>query len=246
MDMDDKRFDELIKKYVDSHQKDKDKYLHNAKMPEKKKQASTVQYRKLAYSLCSIIIVMVITLAIFLPVYYYGEKGNPDAGITFPQEHPLPEQPEPEQPLPDISYSDGEDIMPTPTDDPEGIANRLDIVIPEINIEYVVSNTYGLIDKGNADTVIGLSKQYYVFDEVFNTIEINVLPGNIKILNYPGYENLDKSVEHDGIEIQYKEITILEGSYRYNLFYECDGLSYYVVISTFELIDVGENMKIFF
>ena len=239
--MDDKRFDELMEKYVNSHRQNKEKYLQNVKLPDEKKGTKTSRYPKSAYALCAVAVILAVSLAIFLPVYYYGDKGNPDAGINSSQETPVIEQP-----LPDISYSDGEDIMPTLTDDPEGIAEELDIVIPEIDIEYVVSNTYALIDKGNADTVIGLSKQYFVFDEVFNTIEINVLPGNIKILNYPGYENLDKSVEHDGIKIQYKEIMILEGSYRYNLFYERDGLSYYVVISTFELIDIGETMKIFF
>ncbi len=235
--MDDKRFDELMNEYVDSHQKDKEKYLQNVRLPEKKKRAAALRYPKLAYALCSVAVIIAVALSVFLPIYLNDEKGSPSDNDT-----PLA----PEQPLPDISYSDGEDIMPTLTDDPEGIAEELDIIIPEIDIEYVVSNTYALIDKGNADTVIGLSKQYFVFDEVFNTIEINVLPGNIKILNYPGYENLDKSVEHDGIEIQYKEIMILEGSYRYNLFYERDGLSYYVAMSTFKLIDVGENMKIFF
>lgn len=218
--MDDKRFDEIMHRYVAG--KSRGKNVDFTKL-EEKENIKTRKSPKFVWTSLSCILVIVVTLAIALPLAlqpsdtspktYYCDVGDietvyVDSVVVLETEYHISAE------LPSIKYED------------------MNIAIKKSKID---------------DHIVGASLELSVFDEYFDDIEINIILENTVVQIFLSYEIFDDNAVWQGVSVKYNVEYFDEfDSYYAKIFFRKGGYKYYIEVNYIEAIDIVEMLdKIF-
>lgn len=227
--MDDKRFDEIMNKYVASTARGKDADF--AKLREKAAPTGKRQKLRLALSSVSMLLVVAISLIVALPYAFQPNNSAPDvdysqsAGETPAEEPPAGDGKEETPP----GYCDDDDYAFIMVESLDVVVNEYGINAMPPKIENMFTSTE-LVMKKNSDAVIGARTQVLVYNEYLNDILVYMFEGNKRINSLFYYDSFkDKCTWRELTVVYYTKSTIrISPYYEYHAYFVYNGCSYYL------------------
>ncbi len=227
--MDDKQFDELVKKYVGAHKQDEEKTLRKFRSRE-----DTVEkkvFPKWAFALCACVLVTAVALSVFLPIFL--KKNN----NTTPDEKAGEDE---------IAYFDSSDTIRELAESKDALEEEFGRALPSLNMEYETLAPWRLIDTTDNNKMVGAVLSYVIYDDVFDCIEVTAFSSDLHAVPPFGFENPDQKTEYNGKEISYTVQEPGEEQYAYYVSFSLNDTDYYIEIATISEIDVKDVLAALF
>lgn len=218
--MDEKKFDEIMHRYVAG--KSRGKNVDFAKL-EEKENIKARKSPKFVWASLSCFLVIVVTLAIALPL---ALQPTDSSSKTY--------------------YCDVGDIETVYVDSIDVVKTEYHISAQLPNIEYEDRNI--AIKKSKIDDrIVGAYFGLSVFDEYFDDIEINIIFENTVVQSFEAYEIFSSETVWKSLPVKYNVKYFDEyDTYCAEVFFKKDGYKYYIEVNYIEAIDIVEILdKIF-
>lgn len=224
--MDDKKFEEIMHKYVSGKSKGKNadfRKLYSIEKTEKTKKS----YCKLIWASVSCMLIVALALAIALPLTLQSSKKDSES-----------------QP-PKVYYCEIKDIEMIVVDSYNDYSTyNISAMMPDI----VCQDIGTMVMKSKIDNhVIGAYIALSIYDEYFDNITINIIAEN-NVLNYLEiYEKFSQEVLWQSETVQYYiEYNDLYGSYETKIFFMKDSYKYYLDLIYYENLDITDILDMVF
>jgi len=235
--MDDKQFDKIMNEYVGLHKQNKDKILRQLKTEEKKSKVGKTYLPKWAWPLGTCVLIVAVCLSVFLPIYLNKEDDIGAPAEPFEQNNPA------EPTKPDIIYQATGDFMPKEIESLEELEAELGYRLPSISMECNMGIFHGkLIYKDKPEDIIGSYIDFYVFDEVLDSITVKIFTEDKKE-HYKSLKSTNAKLEYNGMEISYLKTDMNQERFFCFATFQIDNLVYYIDIEAIGEIDLNAIME---
>lgn len=222
--MNDKKFDETMRNYVADKSLGQD--MDFRKLDQKTNvSVAAGRNRKIAWSAISVVMVLVVTLAIALP-------------LTMPMDNEGT----------DIRYADSDNdfvFISLATADDFSAKYGIDAMLP--TIECQLEKVFTVIASRTDQVVFGAHIGLPVFDDIFDNIDVHIVPENRVIYYLTAYENLLRETSWQNTTVRYSvDYHELDGSYHTRLYFRLDGNKYYIDAVYYEELEIAELLDLVF
>ena len=218
--MDDKEFDEMMNKYVDSTRGliDKDlSRLSDAKAEVKKKNSS-----KPFWITISAVLTIAIVLAITLPLTMQNTVGNKSAVYQITEN--------------DIVFNYDADLIT--------VDGYEELMLPTLENVGETTTAWNLKENGN---LIGIEYAVDIFDELIESISVVLLNKEYQYNMLTQYYNLANSVQWHDISIEYECEEDLYGTIFITYMYlEFNEYKYHFIVKSYQAIPIAELLDVIF
>ncbi len=225
--MNDKKFDEIMHKYVSSKKQGMDADF--SKLNEiKEKRTAKKNKSRLIWATVSCFIVIAVTLSVVLPLTL-PSKNEDDGGS-----------------LSNIQYFEAQDIELKVVEGKEDITSKYNITasLPTINNQCV---GYSIICNRANDYIIGTYIELEVFDEYFDSIKMYIISENNVVYMLAEYDALPYESKWGNNNIKY--LIDHDEDWDCNnimLFFVLDGYKYYLDAQYYGDLNVEEVLDLIF
>lgn len=226
--MNDKKFNEIMKQYVDSTPKGKDYDFQKLKIKsaevEKDKKK---KFSKYVWGLATVALIAIISLAIVLPVTLSTNKS------------------------PEDYYLNSEEVNYIVIDGNTDIENENPLSRYGLNFNMPVISAiekgYTVINKKGSDEYIGAFIDLTVFDEHFDIINVLVLKNNYHINAEDNYMGCTSQTKWKDTDVLYM-IDNLYAPDFYNVYikFASNGYKYYISFQTYEVVDISTVLDLIY
>lgn len=228
--MDNKKFDELMKIYVSSTNSSATKDFAKLKMQDKKPYTHKMVFPRYAWAVLSTILIFVISIAVFLPLYFGKDKTE------APNEGPE---------VPDTQYFDDEELLFKPVSSIEDFNSAYELNVMKPAIEANMGETISIIcSKGDENEILGIYAELLVYDEFIREIYFYAIFDGYTVSSLASFNTFELYTIWKEWKVYYY-IESIGGSYNYQLKFKNGSITYYIEIyrdNEIEILDLLDNI----
>ncbi len=227
--MDDKKFNDIMNNYISS--KSQGKEVDFAKLENKQKVKKNDKKLKLIYSSVALLLIVAITLAIALPFTLNNETNNGG---------------EQGAPLPIIKYFEPTQIEFIHLEDSDDLLSAYYFSADLPEIEHQDISVFALQDK-EVEEIIGAYLEILIYDEVFDTVNLYVIPKSIKLSTLESFDDLiDETLWNDDVVKYYTVYSDVDFCYTTRSVCSIGDYEYYIEAIYYNDLQITELLNLIF
>ncbi len=219
--MKDDKFNNLMKKYVDSTTRGQDYDLQKLNNRNEDKVVARKPIPKYVWAVCAVVLVVAISLSIALPIVF-----NKDIE-------------------PEYYYCDLLDINKIEINDFSELVEQHNFTCMLPTIEFIDKFMYVMSNKDD-NKEIGAFINLAVYDENFDSITFNVMKKSYIMIQFQYYDNFEDIVKWKDVTVKYLISEKSKSYYSYEITFLMGNYNYYINFEIYSLTSVTELLDMIF
>lgn len=240
--MDDKKFDEIMHKYVSTRTRGKDADF--GKLNEQKKVKTAKNFNsRLAWSAVSCVLLIAVALSIALPLTLPDNKNHLEGNIDDSDASIY--EPDSSNP-PDIQYCDEDELSLQLLESEDKLASEYNITATLPTIQNQAAG-YILLRNRTNKNIVGALVEFSVYDDYFDIVRMYIVPENTVVTILSDYETLPLETIWNNCSVKYI-IDYDEESECHNsrMFFSMGGYKYHLDAQYYGELSIEEVLDLIF